>query len=263
VRVHRCNLAPRKKGRLSIAKNYLSFWCTSKRYLKHLKEEFDVVYSMSLSPLISIVGGTIYARRHHVRHVLHCLDLWPESPVATKAIRRGSLPYKVLHHWSKKIYSGLDKILVSSPSFEKYFRDELQVHNVPIDYVPQPPMLGHSEEAISYSHKVQIVYAGNIGTLQLVEEFVKAVAIAKKEIDVGMTIIGMGAREGETKELIASLGLEENVEFLGIKSRDAAAAYYKNATGIIVSLADEGWVGKTIPGKLNGALSYRRPIIAV
>ena len=117
VRVHRCSLKARKKGRMSIIENYLSFWMSSKRYLRRLKEEFDVVYSMSLSPLISIVGGTIYARKHHVRHVLHCLDLWPESTVVTGAVKKGSLMYRVLFRWCRKIYSNLDEILISSPSF--------------------------------------------------------------------------------------------------------------------------------------------------
>ena len=261
VRVHRCKLYPRKKSKLSICRNYLSFWRNSKRYLHHLKEEFDVVYSMSLSPLISIVGGTIYARKHHVRHVLHCLDLWPESPVATKAIHEGSLPYRLLHHWSRKIYSGLDRILISSPSFERYFRENLHVNNVPIEYVPQPPMLGTATETVNYSHKVNIVYAGNIGTLQLVEDFVKAVALVKDKIDIGFAIIGMGTRVDALRQLISSLKLEDHVSFHGIKTRDATAGYYLNATGIVVSLADKGWVGKTIPGKLNGALSYGRPIL--
>ncbi len=262
VRVHRCNLYPRKKSRLSICRNYLSFWWNSRRYLKRLKEEFDVVYSMSLSPLISIVGGTIYARKHHVRHVLHCLDLWPESPVVTKAIHRNSLSYNILHHWSKRIYSNLDRILVSSPSFESYFRDELHITEVPIRFVPQPPMIGHAQESVSYDHKVNLVYAGNVGTLQLVEQFVEAVAKAKDDIDVGLSIIGMGARVEAVKALIAKEHLEDRVTFFGVRSRDATAAYYENATGIIVSLTDRGWVGKTIPGKLNGALSYGRPILA-
>ncbi len=262
VRVHRCKLYPRKKSRLSIYRNYLSFWMSSRRYLRKLQEEFDVVYSMSLSPLISISGGTIYARKHHVRHVLHCLDLWPESPVITRAIRRRSFSYGILYRWSKKIYASLDKILVSSPSFESYFRDELHIENVPIDYVPQPPMIGKPKEVVAYDHKVNYVFAGNVGTLQLVEDLIRAVDIAKEKVDVCLSIVGMGARVENVKKLIIQLHLEDRVHFYGVRSRESTAGFYVNATGIVISLTNEGWVGKTIPGKLNGALSYGRPILA-
>ena len=262
VRVHRCKLYPRKKSRVSIYKNYLSFWHYSRKYLRHLDEEFDVVYSMSLSPLISISGGTDYARKHHVRHILHCLDLWPESPIVTRAIRRGSLSHRILFRWSKKIYAGLDRILVSSPSFESYFRDELHVDNVPIQYVPQPPMIGKPKEVVEYDHKYNFVFAGNIGTIQLVEEVIKAVELVKNKMDVCLSLIGMGARVEPVKRLIDEKGLEDRVRFYGVRSRESTAGFFVNATAIVISLTSEGWVGKTIPGKLNAALYYGRPILA-
>ncbi|MCR5348570.1 MAG: glycosyltransferase family 4 protein [Bacilli bacterium] len=263
VRVHRCPLRPRKKGRLSIIANYLSFWFHSRRYLKRLKEEFDVVYSMSLSPLISIVGGTIYARKHHVRHVLHCLDLWPEATVVTGAVRRHSLLYRVLFGWCKKIYANLDAILISSPSFKRYFHETLGVKNVPISYVPQPPQVSLPTREITYDHKFNFVYAGNIGTLQLVEEAVLATELVQDKIDVCLHILGMGARADAVCRLIEEHGLSKRVKYYGIRPREEVASYYQNATGIIVSLSHKGIVGDTIPNKLNSSLAYGKPILGV
>ncbi|MCF0112863.1 MAG: glycosyltransferase, partial [Bacilli bacterium] len=141
VRVRRVNLYPRKKSRISIIRNYLSFWRNSKRYVARLKEEFDVVYSMSLSPIISVSAANKYAKKHSIPHVLHCLDLWPESVLITHALRKNSLSYALLYRWSKSIYSKASKILLSSPSFADYFRDVLNIDNVPLVYTPQPPLL--------------------------------------------------------------------------------------------------------------------------
>ena len=44
VNVHRVNLYPRKKGRLSIIRNYLSFWHLSKKWVRKCKMKFDYVY---------------------------------------------------------------------------------------------------------------------------------------------------------------------------------------------------------------------------
>ena len=263
ARVHHCPLRPRKDGRLSIIQNYLSFWRSSKRYLRHLKEEFDVVYSMSLSPLISIVGATIYAKKHHVRHVLHCLDLWPESTVVTGAVKKDSLLYKGLYHWCRKIYSNIDEIMISSPSFERYFRDVLRVDHVPISYVPQPPQVADPSEQVTYTHKVNYVYAGNIGILQLVENLVLATDIAKDSIDVCLHLIGMGQRSDAVQAIVKEHRLEDRVKFYGVKPRSVTAGYYENATAILVSLTHQGTVGETIPSKLNSALYYGRPILGV
>ena len=263
VRVHHCDLKPRKNGRLSITRNYLSFWKSSKRYLKKLDEHFDVVYSMSLSPLISVVGGTIYARRHHVRHVLHCLDLWPESTLVTGAVRKGSLTHRILLKWCRKIYSNLDEILISSPSFASYFHDVLHVDNVPLSVVPQPPQISLPNKKIEYTSPVNFVYAGNIGNLQLVEELVLAAGIAAKTHPLKLHLIGMGARVERVKKLIKEKGLSDVVTFYGIKPRSEVSAFYENATAIVVPLKNEGYVGKTIPNKLNSSMYFAKPILAV
>ena len=262
VRVHRCSLKPRRDSRLSIIQNYLSFWRSSKRYVRGLKEEFDVVYSVSLSPIISVVGANIYAKKHNVPHVLHCLDLWPESVAITGAIKKKTPMYRLLYHWSRGIYSKTSKILVSSPSFADYFKGELKLPNHPLCYVAQPAILGKASETVSYGHKYNLVYAGNIGRLQLMEPLVEAIDIARKKVDVCLHLIGMGAKEKRILELIESLSLQDNVLFYGTKRRDITAGYYASATGLIVTLKNEVVVGKTIPNKLVSSLYFEKPILA-
>ena len=119
VKVHRVNLVPRKKGRFSIIRNYLSFWKNSKKWIRNTKEKFDIVYTMSLSPVTVLSAGNLYKKKHNVPHVVHCVDLWPESVLATKAVRKHSLMYLILYIWSKKLYSKVDKVLIGSPSFKE------------------------------------------------------------------------------------------------------------------------------------------------
>ncbi len=262
VRVHRCALYPRKKSKVSLILNYLSFYVTSCAYMLSLKEEFDVVYSFSLSPVIASSGANKYKRKHHVQHVLHCLDLWPESVISTKAMKKQSLGYKILLHWSKSIYSKADEVLVSSPSFEEYFRDVLKLDKVKISYVPQPPFLVTQEgEDIVYSDKNNFLYVGNIGKLQLVENLVEAFGLLN-EGEAHLTLIGAGSRSEEVKTLIKQKHLENRVSYLGPKPRKEASCYFLNCDCVIVSLKDEGHVGKTIPSKLISSLDYGKPILA-
>lgn len=263
VRVHRCFLFARKKSRFSIIANYLSFYASSSRYLSHLKEDFDVVYSFSLSPIIAVSGANRYKKKHHVPHYLHCLDLWPESVLITHAMKKKSLGYRLLYAWSKSIYSKADEILVSSPSFASYFREELKLKDIPIAYVPQPAFLSPQEgEDIVYSTPNNFLYAGNIGSLQLVENLVLGFSLLK-EGEATLHIIGMGSRKEAVESLIKEKGLEKRVIYHGPLPRKETSCYYRNCTGVIVSLKDEGYVGKTIPNKLISSLSFGRPIFAL
>ncbi len=264
VRVHRCSSFARKDSRFSIIANYLSFYWTAKHCLAHLKEHFDVVYSFSLSPIISVSGANVYAKKHHVRHVLHCLDLWPESVLVTEAMKKESLGYRILYRWSKNIYKKADEILVSSPSFKTYFEEVLHLPGDNISFVPQPPFLVRQEgEDFQYPRKNAFLYAGNIGCLQLVEQLCEAFYLLPEDVEATLYIIGMGARMKQVEHLVKEKHLDSRVVFLGPKPRKETARYYKNATAIVVSLSGKGFVGKTIPNKLNSSLVFGKPFFGV
>ena len=263
VDVFRVKVHPRRKGRLSIIANYLSFWRNSKRFLRHLKGDYDVVYSMSLSPLISVAGANQYAKEHHIRHILDCLDLWPESTVIAGAIKKDSLEYRLLYKWSRDIYAQADEIIISSPSFEGYFRNVLQMPDKKLVYIPQPALLTPmDDEPIIFEHKYNLVYAGNIGSLQLVENLVEGAALLDGKYDFQIHLIGMGSRIPEVEAIIGKETLYDAVDFIGPLPRAKTARYFPNCTGLLVSLRDEGPVGETIPNKLISGLAYGKPIIA-
>ena len=264
VRIHRVNIIPRTKGKKSIIDNYLSYWRNSKRYIKKMKEEFDVVFSIVCSPIISASAGNIYAKKHHIKHVHHCMDLWPESVVATGMIRKNSLLYKIIYSWSKKIYKGMDHILISSPSFKKYFDDVLKIKDKEITYMPQPALLAKQVGSdLSFENKYNIIYEGNVGFLQLVENFISALPLVKGKYDLKFHIIGHGERMEEAKELAKKEGVMDMVIFHGKLSKSECLRYHKNCTGFLCSLHNDGWVGNTIPNKVTSSLKEGKPILGI
>lgn len=263
VKVHRVNIYPRKKGRLSVIKNYLSYYVNAKRYVRHMKEKFDVVFSMSLSPVISIAPAILYAKKHKVPHTLFCLDLWPESTVVTGAVKEGSLMYKVLYKWSVSLYKKCDQIIVSSPSFIDYFNNVLHINDKKFIHINQPALFDAGEfSPIQYEKKHNFVYAGNIGKLQLTAELTKAMEYIGDE-DVVLHLIGNGSEVDTIKNLIKEKHLEDKVIYHGIMKTRDVEKYYWGADALIVSLTKEGSVGKTIPNKAIQYLQYERPILGV
>lgn len=263
VKVERVNLIARKKSRLSIINNYLSFWKNSKRWIRRCKTKFDIVYSMSLSPVTILSAGNLYKKKHGVPHIVHCVDLWPESVLVTNAVRKSSLVYKILYKWSRDLYSHVDKVLIGSPSYSEYFKDVLKL-DVPTVFVPQPSLVEKTDiDPFEFDKDYfNILYCGNLGTIQLTELIPEAMNKLKDK-KVKFHIIGMGPRTEALKEKIKEYGLEEQVLYYGPIPAAKAAAYFKGADALYVSLKGEGYVGKTIPNKLVMYMAFEKPIIAM
>lgn len=264
VDVYRVNLYPRKESKISIYRNYLSFYFNAKRFARHIDSEFDVVLSVSLSPVISIAPAIVYAKKHHIPHVLYCLDLWPESTVTTGAVKKDSFVYKMLYKWSQSLYRKCDEIIVSSPSFKDYFHNVLFLKDKNFKFIPQPALIPKKIlEPIIFKHKYNIVYAGNIGKIQLIDLLIKSISILSTDFDVGLHIIGMGSESENIRQLVTELKLTSRIHIHGPKPVDEASRYYKNCDALIVSLKDNGYAGKTIPNKLIQYLYFGKPIIGV
>ena len=263
VKVHRVNLKPRKFSRISIIQNYLSFHRNGKRFVRHFKEEFDVVLTISLSPVISIAPALLFTKKHKIPCVLYCQDLWPESTLVTHAVRKNSLVYKILYKWSKSLYSRCDRIVISSPSFKEYFEKELGIKDKVFNVVNQP-ILNSSKhnEPVTFSNKHNLVYAGNIGKVQLTDLLVDAMKYVETE-DVKLHLMGMGSELAQIKEKIKKENLSEKVVYEGAYPIEKAETYYVNADALVVSLKSEGYVGKTIPNKAIQYMKYGRPLLVV
>ena len=262
VKVHRVNLKPRKKSRLSIINNYLSFWANSKKWVRNCKEKFDIVYSMSLSPVTILSAGNLYKKKHHVKHVVHCVDLWPESVLVTHAVRKKSLMYKVLYKWSKKLYENVDHVIFGSPSYQEYFKDVLKLEKK-TSFAALPSLVEKCEvEPVKLEGKTNILYCGNLGTIQLINLIPESMALVKNN-DVVFHVIGMGPKTEELQSLIKQYNLEDKVIYHGPIPAKRAAAYFEASDVLYVSLKGDGYVGKTIPNKLAMSMAFGKPIIGV
>lgn len=262
VNIIRCFEIGRRKGIFWRILNYMSFMISASIKTLLISKDFDTIFVYQLSPITMTIPAIVYKKIHKNKKIhLYCLDLWPES-LLVENFDKNSKVYKIIYKLSKWIYSKCDSISVTSKGFIDYFNKELNI-NSKIKYLPQ-----YCEEYIyqnknSYikkdNNKMNLVFTGNIGKAQSVETIIKAAEKLKKE-NMMIHIVGDGSSLQKCKELSEELNLD-NVIFYGRKPIEDMTTYYNMADAMLITLADEEIIAKTIPGKLQSYMAAGKPII--
>ncbi len=261
VTVHRCPIVPRKMGALYRFLNYFSYPQKAKWYVKNLMasdgKPFDVVFVNQLSPVMMAEPAIKYKKKYGTPIVMYCLDLWPESLVAG-GISRTSIIYKIFHKISKSIYKSVDKILITSRLFKDYLKNEFDVEETVIDYLPQYAEGLFKPLPFKKPGKLtELVFAGNIGEIQSVETIIYAAEKLRKE-SVYFHIVGGGTDLDRIKGLAEPL---KNVKLYGRRPLEEMPEFYTMADAMLVTLKADPVLSLTLPGKIQSYMAVGKPII--
>lgn len=265
VRILRVALHPRLQGALNRIRNYISFWHNANRLARSLQDEFDVVLGYQFSPIMQVDPGIVYARKHHKKMLLYCFDLWPASLLAG-GFSKGSMPFRWMRAVSKRIYSQADRIAVTSPLFDEYFRDELGLQIPDSLYLPQYAediFSSPAESAVEGydSNKVNVTFAGNVGQAQSVMTIVEAAAQLVDEPNIVFHVVGSGSQLEDCQLRAHGLGLE-NIVFHGRKPLEEMPAYYSASDAMLVTFASSPMGFYTLPRKVQSYLAAGKPVLA-
>lgn len=258
IKIIRCYERERKSGgALNLFLNYYSFVMSSKRMVKKLDKDFDLVLVNQLSPVMQTYCALDYKKKFKVPVLLYCLDLWPAS-LSAGGVSSG-LIYKYFHNISKKIYSKCDKIVVSSNKFKEYFEEEFGFDKNQIGYLPQ-----YSEDLFKpmikefNSNTCNIVFAGNVGKLQGVDNIIECAKLLQDK-PIKFHIVGDGSEYERCVELAKGL---TNIEFYGQRDLSEMPKFYEMADVMLVTLKHDDLISKTLPGKVQTYMAAAKPIIA-
>lgn len=261
VEVIRCQSRPRYQGNLNLALNYISFCINASIEVMRIKENYDIVFSYQLSPITSAIPAILYKRKAHIPMLLYCLDVWPES-LKGSPLEKGIL-YKLIKKLSIYIYNSADKILVTSPCFVDYINNLCKRVDVEVLYqhANEINIVEVPEELREYKTYKNFMFIGNVGKSQNIECLLKAVSLIKDRSKFKLHIVGSGSFLSKSIEIATDLGINDTVVFHGRKPREEMPKYYSIADVCIVSLKDEGFVGYTVPGKLQEYMAAGKAIL--
>lgn len=262
VEIYRCFEIPRRKGVLFRVLNYYSFALSSKKFVKKLDKDYDMVFANQLSPVMMAEAAVRYKKLNKKPLVTYVLDLWPASLTAG-GIKENSFIYRHYKKVSARIYRAADELLVTSESFKEYFAKEFGFDKEKITCLPQYAESVYSPETCYKipDDTVDFVFAGNVGKAQSVETLIKAAAMLKNNEKIKFHIVGDGSSLADCKALAADLGTD-NVIFYGRKPVSEMPLYYKKADAMIVTMFKNELVAKTLPGKVQSYMAACKPVIA-
>ena len=270
AKVTRVPILPRGRGRgIDLALNYLSF-VVSACLLAPLRcrEAYDVIFVFEPSPVTVALPALLLKKLFGVPVAFWVQDLWPESLVATGAVKSPKILSKVAG-MVRFIYRRCDRILVTSQAF----RASIEEHGgdpARIDFFPQsaedvftPSVAPATPAALEgIPPGFWIMFAGNIGAAQDFETLMATAERLRAHEDIHWLVVGDGRMRAWAESAAQSRGLQGNVHFLGRHPLEAMPAFFSHADALLVTLKKEPIFALTIPAKIQAYLACGRPVIA-
>ncbi|MCT7297523.1 glycosyltransferase family 4 protein [Ralstonia sp. CHL-2022] len=267
VTILRVPMIPRGRGSgMRLVANYLSFVVSATLFGPWLLrgQQFDVVLVYAPSPILQAIPAIWLKWIKRARLVTWVQDLWPESLRATGFVRNQRILNAVACavRW---IYRRNDLLLVQSHAFVKPVSE--MAGCTPVIYHPNPGELAFStsqDDRISpleLEAGFNIVFAGNLGTVQALDTVLAAAQLLRDDPDVRFVFIGSGSRSEWLQREIQRLGLD-NARILGRFASTDMPAILAQASALLVSLVRDPIMSQTVPSKVQAYLAAGRPIIA-
>lgn len=261
VTINRTFTIARKHNAVFRLLNYYSFMFSSTLYAWHLKEEYDVVFTNQTSPVMMSNAAFAYAKKHHKKVVMYCMDLWPAC-LAAGGIKDSSPIYKFFGWESKRLYNKPDRILITSQMFREYLMQQHGVRAEKIAYLPQYAAGQFEMENTQDTKKqtIDLMFAGNVGAAQSLTTVLEAAQMLKELKQLYWHIVGDGSELEKLKHIAQEKKLD-NVIFHGRKPMEEMPKYYAMADAMLVTLTADPFISLTLPGKVQTYMAAGKPII--
>lgn len=249
-----------KTSKLRKIWNYVHYVRAGKHLIGRLVKGADVILVHQTGPL-TLALPAVYARRKwNIPTVIWTFDIWPDTVYAYGFPKIFPIT-TFLDNIIKKVYRGVDKILVSSRQFtstiSQYCRDK------EIIYAPNwlLPAIDERSSIRLAEDKINFTFTGNISISQNLDNVIRGFCEAKIP-NANLNIIGDGSTLEQHKQLVTLLGCE-NVIFHGRLPYQQMQDILKQSDYLVLSLVPTAGIDKTEPFKIQSYLKSGRPIYGI
>jgi glycosyltransferase involved in cell wall biosynthesis len=224
------------------------------------------------SPSIFLSGLVGYLKSRSKNSYLILRDIVPDWMVDTGLMKKGP-SYFLLKWFEKYQYQLADIIGVQSPGNKRYIEEvnlpNLRELEVLSNWMPSTSTSYHFSSG-DYSHidlrhtilaeKNVLVYAGNLGEAQGIENFAQLILNMKDKLSIGFLVIGRGSKKEWLQHYVKKHQIQ-NVLILDEVNLITLSLYYRQCCAGLVFL-DPSHQSHNIPGKFISYLESSLPVAA-
>jgi hypothetical protein len=196
-------------------------------------------------------------------------DVYPENLVPAGFLEKNSLKFRVISKFFNYSFMRADRLIVLGEDMKQLMISKTKGRVSRIDIVPnwaddniQPiEDLDKSEYLkINLKNKVVIGFAGNLGRVQGIIEFITIFKRVNNS-NLMLTIIGDGALKNEISNLISNENIK-NVFLLGSKPRNEQVKFLNSCDIGLITLK-KGMKGLGVPSKTYNLMASGKPLLFV
>ncbi len=228
----------------------------------------DVILVFEPSPITVALPALVMKCLYRVPILFWVQDLWPETLVATQAVRSPWILRQV-DRFVRHVYRRCDRVLVQSTAFTTY----VEAQGVPRDRIHYFPNCSESifrplprdqarEESAELPPGFRILFAGNIGVSQSFDTILDAAELTRHEPKIQWVVLGDGRERVRIEAEVRRRRLGATVHLPGSRPVETMPRYYAAADALLVSLKREPIFALTIPSKVQSYLACGKPILA-
>ncbi|MBW2664481.1 MAG: glycosyltransferase family 4 protein [Deltaproteobacteria bacterium] len=248
-----------KRGMLLKVLNYLCFAFFASLVSLFIGKKYNSVFVYHIGPLTQAIPAVLIKKIFGSKFYIWTLDIWPDS-VYAYGLKKRVFSGKLLDSFVKTVYKNCETVFVSCKGFAR--KIEKHVPDAKIIFSPQwaPDDLNFDQVMPHESLKkgFNFTFAGNVGTVQNLENVIRGFALLPKSNgQIRLNIIGDGSNLETLKRSIA------NVHFWGRKPLKEMPKWFEGSDVLIISLIDEPIFSLTVPAKFQAYLASGNPIYCV
>jgi glycosyltransferase involved in cell wall biosynthesis len=209
-----------------------------------------------------------YGNKTETKCVLYLQDIWPEALMMAGATQ-SKWVIKSVEKMVKYIYKQDPEILVPSEAYIPWIRRLNQEVN--IRYLPQyaEDFYQPQEKAkfdVFKEDKFRIMFTGNIGTSQGLEQLVDLINAVKEEVfdqALECVLIGNGRAKKALIETIESKGIGQYFTFIDSIPAEEIPNYLAHADLAYLSFKENELFNAVIPAKLQSYMACGVPVLGL
>ena len=259
ITIKRIELPHHKSGMLDQSRAFFQYFKKTLEFTKG--KEYDLVFATSSRLMTAFLGAFISGKIGKPLY-LDIRDIFTDTMSNILSNKISYLINPILNYIEKVTFKKADHINLVSEGFLKYFNEKypLKKYSFYSNGIDELFLKNLDNKILVKNNKIVILYAGNIGEGQGLNDFLPTFAHNTKD-KYHYRIIGDGGKRKSLEENLKLLGVR-NVDIVDPIERSELLIEYKNADILLLHLNNHNAFKKVLPSKIFEYAAMGKPILA-